>query len=287
MKLPRHVQRQQSADPARASSVGGFLRSLTASLAVHLFVVFAVSLPAPSAGLAPGTAARARAVAFSGGGHPSARRVLFSEAAERSAAVTDTFVEPQEFEALELAAVEPPEDFFEEDPLSPALQQEEDFARLLSKARFVEPVAVEVEEFSMLVATLEREVEPRREDEAAEIEPGDVEPGESTESEPNAEDEVAAAEGSEERPARIASGFPPAYPGVALRMGWEGAVLCELEIDAAGRVLSVSVLESSGYEVLDQAAVEALEKWRFEPGTRAGLAVTSRLEHRIRFQLNG
>ena len=40
---------------------------------------------------------------------------------------------------------------------------------------------------------------------------------------------------------------------------------CRLMIDRDGKVVGVEVLESSGFRELDQAALRALERWRFEP----------------------
>jgi TonB family protein len=39
--------------------------------------------------------------------------------------------------------------------------------------------------------------------------------------------------------------------------------VCKLRPD--GTVLSVEVLKSTGYDVLDQAAIAALRRWRFKP----------------------
>ncbi len=40
--------------------------------------------------------------------------------------------------------------------------------------------------------------------------------------------------------------------------GWEGRVVVQAVIQMDGHLTNVSVLESSGYEVLDQAAMEAI-----------------------------
>ena len=50
--------------------------------------------------------------------------------------------------------------------------------------------------------------------------------------------------------------------------GEEGTVTCRLTIDREGTVIDVVVVESSGYPVLDDAAVRALHTWRFEPLAR-------------------
>lgn len=50
------------------------------------------------------------------------------------------------------------------------------------------------------------------------------------------------------------------YPLLARRRGWEGDVLLGLRIDKNGRFQEIKVLRSSGYGLLDQAAVRALSR---------------------------
>lgn len=56
----------------------------------------------------------------------------------------------------------------------------------------------------------------------------------------------------------------PKYPDVARWRRWagEGIFVCKLRPD--GTVSSVEVHRSTGYDVLDQAAVAALRQWRFK-----------------------
>jgi TonB family protein len=58
----------------------------------------------------------------------------------------------------------------------------------------------------------------------------------------------------------------PEYPARALREGWEGTVQVKFWVDPSGRVKpSVILIRSSGYPVLDQAAMRAIRSWRFAP----------------------
>jgi protein TonB len=59
---------------------------------------------------------------------------------------------------------------------------------------------------------------------------------------------------------------PPSYPAIARRNRWEGEVLLETVVDSAGAVTGCRVLRSSGHEVLDQAALTAVRRWRFRNG---------------------
>src|SRR5205807_8976593 len=58
----------------------------------------------------------------------------------------------------------------------------------------------------------------------------------------------------------------PIYPGIAQRNSYQGTVEVEFHVDVSGKVTSAQVRKTSGFPVLDQAAVSAVEKWRFPPG---------------------
>jgi len=61
----------------------------------------------------------------------------------------------------------------------------------------------------------------------------------------------------------------PEYPGMAQRRGYQGKVLLEIGFDATGKVVSVTVKNSSGYPMLDEAAVEKVKlhlRLRTPPG---------------------
>jgi protein TonB len=77
----------------------------------------------------------------------------------------------------------------------------------------------------------------------------------------------------------------PRYPREARERGWEGLVLLSVGVAADGRAESVEVRNSSGHSVLDQAAAEAVRRWRFEPARRAGVPVAANAEVPIRFRL--
>jgi len=77
----------------------------------------------------------------------------------------------------------------------------------------------------------------------------------------------------------------PPYPSIARRHGWEGIVELELRIDSRGRVHAASVVASSGYAALDDAACDAVLAWRFDPEQRSGVAVEARVRTRVRFVL--
>jgi protein TonB len=50
------------------------------------------------------------------------------------------------------------------------------------------------------------------------------------------------------------------YPRIAQQRGWQGEVVVELSLDGNGKLKSKQILQSSGYDSLDQQALEMVEK---------------------------
>jgi len=58
----------------------------------------------------------------------------------------------------------------------------------------------------------------------------------------------------------------PDYPLEARKRHWGGVGWFLMHIDQnTGAVTSVEILESTGHAILDQASINALNKWRFKP----------------------
>ncbi|MCX5850507.1 MAG: energy transducer TonB [Deltaproteobacteria bacterium] len=77
----------------------------------------------------------------------------------------------------------------------------------------------------------------------------------------------------------------PSYPFLARRSGLEGVTVLSVEIRVDGKVAAVKVKRSSGYDVLDEAALIAVEKWVFEPALKRGIPVECPVDVPIRFAL--
>lgn len=78
----------------------------------------------------------------------------------------------------------------------------------------------------------------------------------------------------------------PPYPAQARRMGQQGRVELLLYVLANGRVGEAKIAQSSGYMLLDEAAInEALRAWRFIPQQTDGNAVASWQRLAISFRL--
>ena len=77
----------------------------------------------------------------------------------------------------------------------------------------------------------------------------------------------------------------PNYPEASRRRGEQGIVRLELRVDATGRVADVRLLETSGFNALDTAALNAVRDWRFRPAERAGVPVAGSITTAVHFRL--
>jgi protein TonB len=85
--------------------------------------------------------------------------------------------------------------------------------------------------------------------------------------------------------ARTSDAPKPKYPDTARRDGKEGRVLLRVLVNEEGRTASVQVNRSSGVESLDQAALEAIKRWRFSPARLGDRPVESWVRIPIDFRL--
>ncbi len=79
---------------------------------------------------------------------------------------------------------------------------------------------------------------------------------------------------------------PPKYPRLARRRGLQGVVLLEAFIDVSGRVADLRLFTSSGHSSLDRAALKAVQRWRFSPGTIGGTSQEMWVKVPVRFVLH-
>jgi len=79
----------------------------------------------------------------------------------------------------------------------------------------------------------------------------------------------------------------PTYPPLARLRGYQGVAVLFVEVLADGRVGQVGIKRSTGHEILDRTALEAVRSWKFEPGRREGRPVTMSVAVPVRFVLKG
>ena len=56
----------------------------------------------------------------------------------------------------------------------------------------------------------------------------------------------------------------PIYPTAAKRMGQQGTVKLEINTDIYGEIISIAVIRSSGYPLLDESSIEAVKEWNYK-----------------------
>lgn len=64
---------------------------------------------------------------------------------------------------------------------------------------------------------------------------------------------------------------PPPYPPLSRRLGEQGKVVVRVRIEADGTASAAEVRTSSGFERLDQAALQTVLRWKYVPGKRNGV----------------
>ncbi len=79
----------------------------------------------------------------------------------------------------------------------------------------------------------------------------------------------------------------PAYPSLSRRMGEQGKVLLRVVVRSDGIPDSVTLRQSSGSQRLDEAALEAVRKWRFVPARRGDAPISAAVIVPIVFTLEG
>lgn len=78
---------------------------------------------------------------------------------------------------------------------------------------------------------------------------------------------------------------PPAYPPLAREKGYEGTVYLRVQVKGDGKVGTLAIDRSSGYEILDRAAADSVKEWTFLPAQKNGKTVTSWVLLPVKFML--
>jgi TonB family protein len=75
------------------------------------------------------------------------------------------------------------------------------------------------------------------------------------------------------------------YPRKAIRKGWEGQTVVAAEVLPDGSVGRTALVKTSGHEVLDQAAQEAIQSWKFETEFEKNERVSQYVDIPVTFKL--
>ena len=78
----------------------------------------------------------------------------------------------------------------------------------------------------------------------------------------------------------------PTYPAISRRLREEGSVRLRLTIGTDGSVIAASVVGSSGFQRLDEAAIRWVRRnWRDEPTMHGGMPIEASAEATLTFRL--
>ncbi len=92
-------------------------------------------------------------------------------------------------------------------------------------------------------------------------------------------------QGAPAKDLKTANRVDPTYPPASRRAGEQGTVRLKVLVDTNGRASNVEVTQSSGHPRLDQAAQEAVRKWRFEAATDGSKKIQAYTQVAVTFKL--
>lgn len=82
------------------------------------------------------------------------------------------------------------------------------------------------------------------------------------------------------------SNISPPYPLLARKRGYQGTVLLNVLVSKDGKAASIRLARSSGYKILDRAAIKGVRDWLFYPAKRGDELFEMWVKIPIRFTLN-
>ncbi len=92
-------------------------------------------------------------------------------------------------------------------------------------------------------------------------------------------------QGAPAKDLKTANRVDPTYPPASRRAGEQGTVRLKVLVDTNGRAANVQVTQGSGFARLDQAAMEAVRKWRFEAATDGTNKIQAYTQVAVTFKL--
>ncbi|CAH0530201.1 energy transducer TonB [Vibrio hippocampi] len=89
-----------------------------------------------------------------------------------------------------------------------------------------------------------------------------------------------------EKPSFLSKPVSPRYPRIARKRGIEGTATYEIWINAQGQQTQHILISSSGAEILDKSALDAIKQWKFSTHKIDGVAIAHRIRIPVRFNLD-
>ena len=77
----------------------------------------------------------------------------------------------------------------------------------------------------------------------------------------------------------------PKYPKLPLEAGIQGIVVLDVLLDEGGNVMITSVFESEVSQVMEKAALESANSFKFKPAERAGKGIACKIKIPVHFWL--
>lgn len=77
----------------------------------------------------------------------------------------------------------------------------------------------------------------------------------------------------------------PTYPQLARKRNWQGVVMLAVRVSEQGAVEKIRIQKTSGYDLLDSAALTAVKKWKFLPGMKDGVKTVMEIIVPVHFVL--
>jgi protein TonB len=78
----------------------------------------------------------------------------------------------------------------------------------------------------------------------------------------------------------------PTYPAMARRLKLEGITTLRVLVSREGNAQSVTLHNSSGVRVLDEAALAAVQRWAFVPARQGDKPIAAEVDVPVRFRLD-
>lgn len=78
----------------------------------------------------------------------------------------------------------------------------------------------------------------------------------------------------------------PEYPAIAKSRGWQGKVKLRVRVSAGGAISNIEIEQTSGHEILDEAAIETVKKYQFIPAKQGDTAVACAVIVPITFRIS-